>query len=265
MDSDKLRAGEFGAAAGLSPKALRLYAELGLLVPAEIDPGSGYRWFRQDQIRRARLIGRLRRLGLPLARIGRLADLSAPDRALELRGWLRTQRRLLDDRAAVIEAFAESADDELRSLVALREVPATKVLSRSRRIDSTMLRELTETTERDARAHLRASGVDADAPRLVYFQDLVTPDCAGTVEVAVPFHGTVEPVDDLVIRLVPAHTAAYLPVPPRCEDLPLILRVYDVIDAWIAARPDLTCVGHSYEITPGTAGSRFDVAYPVAP
>jgi DNA-binding transcriptional MerR regulator len=36
-----LLAGEFGAAARLSPKALRLYAEQGLLPPAEIDPATG--------------------------------------------------------------------------------------------------------------------------------------------------------------------------------------------------------------------------------
>lgn len=37
-------AGEFGAAARLTPKALRLYAELGLLVLAASDPVTGYRY-----------------------------------------------------------------------------------------------------------------------------------------------------------------------------------------------------------------------------
>ena len=75
VEKKHLLAGEFAAAARLSPKALRLYAEQGLLLPARVDPATGYRFYAPDQLPRARLIGRLRRLGLPLARIGFLADL----------------------------------------------------------------------------------------------------------------------------------------------------------------------------------------------
>lgn len=263
MEKKHLRAGEFGAAARLSPKALRLYAEQGLLVPVSVDPSTGYRCYAADQLPRARLIGRLRRLGLPLARIGFLADLTPQARALELRGWLRTQRKLLDDRAAVLESVHWFADDtELVDAVALREVPATKVLCRSSRIDSTALPDLIRTAERDIRAHLAAGGLPADGARLVCFQELVTPDSEGLVEVAVTYDGSVEPIDDLYIRLVPAHTEAYLPVPVIYEDLPLILRVYDAVEAWTDARRGVTCTGHPYEIYPGTH-ARFDVAYPV--
>lgn len=259
-----LLAGEFGEAARLSPKALRLYAEQGLLLPASVDPATGYRYYSPDQLPRARLFARLRQLGLPLARIGHLADLTPEARALELRGWLRTQRELLEDRAAVVEAAQWSADDAaLADAVALREVPATKVLCRRRRIDSSALEGLVHAADRDIRAHLRASGLPGDGPRLAFFEDLVTPDSEGHVEVAVAYDGSVEPVDDLHVRLVPAHTAAYLPVPARYQELPLILRVYDAVEAWTDARPGVVCTGHPYEIYPGT-GARFDVAYPVS-
>nr|WP_230686769.1 MerR family transcriptional regulator [Catellatospora vulcania] len=257
-------AGEFGAAARLSPKALRLYAEQGLLPPAWVDPATGYRYYSPDQLPRARLIARLRRLGLPLARIAVLADLSPPDRALELRGWLHTQRSLLDDRAAVVEAVqGSSADTGLADAVAMRDVAAVKVLGRRHRIDATALAGFVSTAEQDVRAHLRASGLPADGPRFVFFEDLITPDSDGHVEVAVACDRGVEPVGDLHIRLVPAHTAVYLPVPSGYEDLPLILRVYDAVEAWTDARPGVVCTGHPYEISPG-AGTRFDVAYPVA-
>jgi hypothetical protein len=39
-DADLMLPGEFGAATRLSSKALRLYAEQGLLVPAGIDPAT---------------------------------------------------------------------------------------------------------------------------------------------------------------------------------------------------------------------------------
>jgi len=259
-----LRAGEFGAAGRLSPKALRLNAEQGLLRPAEVDPATGYRHYSPDQLPRARLIARLRRLGLPLARIGQLADLTPEARAVELRGWLHRQRRLVDERAGLVEAMRwYDGNAALVDAVALRDVPATKVLCRSRQVNAVGLDDLIQTAEHDIRAHLRSSELTDGGAMLVYFQDLVTPDGEGLVEVAVPYDGSVEPTDDLYIRLVPAHTEAYLPVPAGHEDFPLILRVYDAVEAWTDARPGVICVGHPYEIHPGT-GALFDVAYPVS-
>lgn len=72
--------GAFARMARLTAKALRLYDELGLLPPAAVDSGSGYRYYRAEQVDQARLIGWLRRLGMPLARIGEVLAL-APDGA----------------------------------------------------------------------------------------------------------------------------------------------------------------------------------------
>ncbi|HEY1914722.1 MAG TPA: MerR family transcriptional regulator [Streptosporangiaceae bacterium] len=69
--------GEFAQRSRLSPKALRLYDELGLLTPARVDPDSGYRWYCDEQLERARLVASLRQLGAPLARIKVIADLDA--------------------------------------------------------------------------------------------------------------------------------------------------------------------------------------------
>jgi DNA-binding transcriptional MerR regulator len=258
-----LLAGEFGAAARLSPKALRLYAEQGLLLPARVDPATGYRYYAPDQLPRARLIARLRGLGLPLARIGRLAELTEEARAAELRGWLRSQRERLDDWAVMLEAAQGSADARLIEGVGLREVPGAKVLCRARRVDTAAMPGFIGGAERDIRAHLRASGLAGDGSKLVFFHDLVTPENEGLVEVAVPYDGAIEPAGDLHIRLVPAHTAAYLPVPRDYEDVPLIMRVYDAVEAWTDAHPGMVVAGHPYEIYPGTNAS-FDVAYPVA-
>ncbi len=264
MDRKFLLAGEFGAAARLSPKALRLYAEQGLLLPANQDLVTGYRYYAPDQLPRARLIGRLRRLGLPLARIAFLADLTPEAREIELRGWLRARRTELDEQAVLAELVRGSVDDDaLTAAVAIRHVPATKVLCRSRQVDTAALPDLNQNAEREIRAHLRASGLSGDGPKIVTFTGLVTPDTERVVEVAVAYQGSVEPVDDLHIRLTPAHREVYLPVPPAYEDFPLIFRAYDAIEAWTDARPDVTCAGHPYEIYPGT-GARFDVAYPLS-
>ncbi|SCG35436.1 MerR family transcriptional regulator [Micromonospora coxensis] len=64
-----LTIGAFAQAAGLTPKALRLYDQVGLLPPAAVDPESGYRLYGPDQLPLARLIAQLRRIGMPLAAI----------------------------------------------------------------------------------------------------------------------------------------------------------------------------------------------------
>lgn len=71
-----LTIGAFAQAAELTPKALRLYDEKGLLPPAAVDPDSGYRFYSTDQLERARLIAQLRHLGMPLAEIKSVCGLA---------------------------------------------------------------------------------------------------------------------------------------------------------------------------------------------
>ncbi len=67
--SDLLSIGEFSRRSGLSVKRLRTYAAEGLLVPAAVDPDSGYRYYAVDQVPEARMIDILRQAGIPLAEI----------------------------------------------------------------------------------------------------------------------------------------------------------------------------------------------------
>ncbi|MFH8609108.1 MerR family transcriptional regulator [Streptomyces sp. NPDC018029] len=87
-----LTIGAFAKASRLSPKALRLYDELGLLPPARVDPVTGYRLYAPDQLDRARLVAWLRRLGMPLARIQHVCALDAGAAAREVRAyWARVE------------------------------------------------------------------------------------------------------------------------------------------------------------------------------
>ena len=60
MTTELWTIGEFARESGLTPKALRLYDDLGLLRPAEVDPGSGYRRYAPDQLAQSRLVATLR-------------------------------------------------------------------------------------------------------------------------------------------------------------------------------------------------------------
>jgi len=82
-----LTIGAFAQASRLSPKALRLYDSLGLLTPAHVDEVSGYRFYRPDQLERARLVAWLRRLGMPLARIQVVLAADTPDQAAREIAW----------------------------------------------------------------------------------------------------------------------------------------------------------------------------------
>jgi protein phosphatase len=64
-----LAIGEFSARSGLSAKVLRSYAAAGLLVPAAVDPWTGYRYYAPGQLPEAGLILLLRRAGVPLSEI----------------------------------------------------------------------------------------------------------------------------------------------------------------------------------------------------
>lgn len=68
--------GEMGRDSGLGVSALRFYDRAGVLVPARVDPVTGYRWYAPEQLDEARLLARLRQAGMPLA-----------DVRLVLAGW----------------------------------------------------------------------------------------------------------------------------------------------------------------------------------
>ncbi len=79
VDEELMSIGAFAQRTRLSPKALRLYDELGLLAPARVNESSGYRYYDATQLEQARLVAALRRLDMPLAEIKAILQLeSAP-------------------------------------------------------------------------------------------------------------------------------------------------------------------------------------------
>jgi serine/threonine protein phosphatase PrpC len=82
-----LTIGAFAQTVHLTPKALRLYDQLGLLPPAAVDPESGYRFYEPEQLEQARLIAQLRRIGMPLAQIRNVCALDPPAAAEAIRTY----------------------------------------------------------------------------------------------------------------------------------------------------------------------------------
>lgn len=74
MENDLLGIGRMAALSGLPVSALRFYDQAGVLLPSIVDPSSGYRYYRDDQVARARIVAHLRRVGLPLDDIKTVVD-----------------------------------------------------------------------------------------------------------------------------------------------------------------------------------------------
>jgi DNA-binding transcriptional MerR regulator len=74
-----LSIGAFSRASFLSVKMLRAYHEAGILVPARVDPQTGYRAYATSQLTDAAVILRLRSLDLPLQQVRQVVEARDPD------------------------------------------------------------------------------------------------------------------------------------------------------------------------------------------
>jgi len=117
--------GRMARESGLSVSALRFYDGAGVLIPASVDPASGYRYYTSEQVVVARLVASLRRVGMPLAGIREVLacrhDPAAVDALLD-RHLHRLEQGLVDARREL---------SSVRSLIAQEDlVPPTTVTVR---------------------------------------------------------------------------------------------------------------------------------------
>ena len=92
---DLMPIGRFARQTGLSVKALRHYDEVGLLRPAAVDPGTGYRSYSAAQVEPAETIRLLRRLvnGHAQGFFPAFTDHAATSRARGSTFWREQYRR----------------------------------------------------------------------------------------------------------------------------------------------------------------------------
>jgi DNA-binding transcriptional MerR regulator len=107
----RLTIGAFSRLTHLSIKTLRYYHQEGLLEPADIDPDSGYRYYRPGQARDAQLVRRFRDLGMPVSDVK--AVLAAPDRTARdaiLASHLDRMREQLQQTEAAVDSLRRMLD-----------------------------------------------------------------------------------------------------------------------------------------------------------
>jgi DNA-binding transcriptional MerR regulator len=106
--------GAFARVAQVSVRTLHHYDDLGLLPPAQVDPQTGYRWYRADQLQRLNRILALRDLGLPLTEVRKVVD---DEVSLdELRGMLRLRQAEARDHMAAEAERLSRVEARLRQI-----------------------------------------------------------------------------------------------------------------------------------------------------
>ncbi|MCP3785496.1 MerR family transcriptional regulator [Micromonospora sp. A3M-1-15] len=126
MSTDHLLSiGGFAIVSGLSITALRHYDEVGVLLPAWVDPVTGYRRYRPEQAQQARLIRALRQLEMPVESIRQVVeDPSGPTAA----ALLRKHRDHLAQRVDVLTELVREADRYIKGGVGMPALKGSRIV-----------------------------------------------------------------------------------------------------------------------------------------
>jgi DNA-binding transcriptional MerR regulator len=269
-DDDLLSIGSFAQRTRLSARALRIYDDLGLLRPVVVDPDSGYRYYRPEQTERARLIGLLRRLEMPLEKIAELIDVEGAVAAKSLASyWQNVEAGHRERRKLVryLEMYLSQKGDKMFEVQA-RSMPAAQVISIQRRVLVDALPTFIEEAMTSLFDQVRVGQATVDGAPLVIYHGEVNKDSDGPVEVCVPFSGTVEPTGEAHIRNEPAHDELFTRITKAQVEFPMILDAYEAVHRRMA-EAGRTPAGSPREVyfadwdAVGPSDPACDIAWPV--
>jgi DNA-binding transcriptional MerR regulator len=184
-----LTIGAFARRSRLSVKALRLYESHGVLEPDTVDDSSGYRRYRENQLRDARLVRLLRRLDMPMTEVRDILGAPRATRSDLVRQYAdeaarRAQRQ--SDLADLLQTVLSGGKDRYPMYeITTRDVPEQTVITEQRNVTADALpRFIQEAGGRQHEALARIGG--PFSPSLVIYHGDVTEDSDGPVEVCSP-------------------------------------------------------------------------------
>jgi DNA-binding transcriptional MerR regulator len=209
--------GQFAAASRLSLKALRLYDENGLLPPARVDPDSGYRYYRLQQLGEATTIRLLRRAGMPLVEIRAFLADPAPSRLDE---YERTLLGELADRRLVLRYLRRRLKEAPMFQVQTKRVEAQPYVSRTKKVRVPELEPFIVDTIRALWNRHQPTG-----SAFSIYHGEVNEDDDGPVEVCVP-------TADGEKRLPAGEVAFTIATGDQCR-FPEIIGAYDAVARWV--------------------------------
>ena len=212
--------GEFARRSRLSLRALRLYDERGVLVPARVDQASGYCYYDTAQLDDARLVVMLRQLQLPLAAIRELLGSDPADASARIAAHWRDVEAAHGARRTLAGYLVNrlSGKKPVMYKVATREIPERSLLCLKRNVDE----QGQWAFGKEFIAILRERPLPKIEGRAGAFfcisWGLVSADSDGPVEWCKPVppaeaDALAEQYPELTLRTEPAHREAFVTLP----------------------------------------------------
>jgi DNA-binding transcriptional MerR regulator len=273
MSGDWLNAGQFARRARLSAKALRLYARDGVLVPAQIDPGNGYRRYHINQLRDARIVRLLRRVGMPLVLVRQVLAAPRPERSALVEAFWADAERMFNYRRELVTHLTRTLNEGEESYpmyeINTRNVAEQTVLTEQANVTVPELRDWIVNSGRRQLAAAAAIGGQT-GPRMVVYHGEVSEDSDGPVEQITPVSPDRIAEAAVPTRTEAAHHEAYVTITRAQIQYPDIVSAYDAVEQWIASN-GRTIAGPPREIyfaDPSVGPSDeavADIAFPIEP
>jgi DNA-binding transcriptional MerR regulator len=201
-----LTIGDFSRATHLSVKTLRHYHRVGLLEPASVDPGSGYRYYSQDQIPAAQVIVRLRNLDMPVPAVKAvLAAKGAAARNAIIAAHLdHLETELARTREAVSSLRNLIDRPDTRLPIEHRTVPATPAIGIRDVVDRPDLLPWWQGALGELHAMVRAQRLNPAGPSGGLYASEIFQHDRGEATVFIPVDGAVRPIGRVAPIVVPA-------------------------------------------------------------
>jgi DNA-binding transcriptional MerR regulator len=234
-----MTAGRFALATMLSAKALRLYADRGLLPPRRVDPANGYRYYSDDQVRTGWLIALLRSAELSLDEIAGIVGASAAHAQAALEQAANGARRRAESNQAVLARARLHLRGETSMTEPTTRIEADRpVLSVLRRMRPDEMDVVIGSQVDRLRTIAAAAGLTVTGDPFGIFHAPITDDSDGPLEITLPVDGLLDPAgDDGDVRSyrLSGGQVAERYAEGRETDFPEILAVYDEVHAWITS------------------------------
>ncbi len=196
----------------LSVKTLRHYHQVGLLEPAEVNPGTGYRYYLSDQIPTAQVIRRLRDLEMPVAEVKEV--LSASDTSVR-NTLIAAHLDRLEERLSTTHSAVESLRNLLQQsgevpTVEHRTVPAIPAVGIQEVVDLEDVLSWWQGALGELHATVRAQDLHGTGPSGGLYGSELFQHGRGQATVFIPVEGIMRSIGRVVPFIVPAAELAVL-------------------------------------------------------
>jgi len=257
-----LSIGEFAAATQLSQKALRIYDEQHLLLPARIDTATGYRYYSSDQVPLGRLVRTLREMNLSLTDIANVVA----SRSGGAETVLAQLAQEVDERYAREKRAYHAALVQLRE-PSRAEVP--EIVERSRPDTTVAVRpfvanryDFVEKFRAEARAAselITHAGLVASEPSCALVDPLSDDD--GRLEVVIPVQTPARIPQGITLRQLPAASCAVLATNVRHAHASELAGALDALFDWFDRRGCRAIDSPLVSIGTDAAGLRTEIVW----